>query len=224
VSHQPGRPEALKLARLLHADPEELSYLFPLPSEDVRAYRESVIELLYDDDRELMHRAADAARLMPAHTLAKIGEHALGPLICARLSGLVDPRKAGDIAEHFSVDFLAQLCAELDPRHAADVVASVRPDKIVAAAQVMAERGESVAMGRFVGFLHDDTLARCMDVLDDLALLRIAYVIESDDSLPTVCDRLGAERVERMVSAGKAEGLLDEAAQLRERAEIVQLF
>jgi hypothetical protein len=147
-----SRAEAAKLARLLGLDgPESLTYVHQVPASELRDYREAVTELLYDDDQALLQRTADAARLLPAHTLATIGEHALGPLICARLTGLLDPDRAVEISGHFSIDFLAQLSAELDPRRAVDVVTSMPGDRVLEIAAAMAAAGEHVAMGRFVG-------------------------------------------------------------------------
>ena len=70
-----------------------------MPAPKLRDYREAATDLLYDDESELLARTADASRLLPARTLAAIGEGALGPLICARLTSLLDPRRAAEISE-----------------------------------------------------------------------------------------------------------------------------
>src|SRR5204862_2475051 len=97
----------------------------------LREYREKVVDLLYDDDREQLSRAAEASRLLPAGTLAKIGERPLGPLICAHLSGLLDPQRAAESAQHFPTELLVELAAAMDPRRAVAVIAATPPETVV---------------------------------------------------------------------------------------------
>ncbi len=217
-----SRAETAKLARLLRVeDPQALTFLLPVPAPELRAYREAVTELLYDDDQEMLQRTAEAARLLPARTLAKIGERALGPLICARLTGLLDPRRAVEISAHFTIDFLAQLAGELDPRRAAEVVSAIAADTVVAVSAAMAANGEHVAMGRFVAYLDETALSRCVQTLGDEDLLRVTFVMEGDERLSSVFEMIGAERAERMLAAAPASGLLEEAGDVVARLNVL---
>lgn len=210
-------PEIAKLARLLGpTDPASLAYLEPLPAEELRDYRTAVTDLLFDDDRELLARMAEATRLLPTRTLAKIGERALGPLICARLSGLLDPHRAAEIAGHFQVDFLAELAAEMDPRRAVKVVTATPPPLIVEIALAMAARGEHVAMGRFVAQLDSDTLGDCLHRLSDGDLLRVAYVLEGERGHERMFELLGVERMRELLDGAETQGLGEEARYFRE--------
>lgn len=218
-----GGPEIAKLARLLGLeDPEPLAYLETVPADELRDYRDAVTEELYDDDRELLARMADAARLLPTRTLAKIGEGALGPLICARLSGLLEPQRAAEIAGHFPVDFLAALAAEMDPRRAVEVVTATPPELVVEIALEMAARGEHVAMGRFVTHLDSDTLADCLDRLSDRDLLRVGYVLEGERGQERMFESLGVQRMRELLDGAEAEGLGEEASYLREHLSTSQ--
>jgi hypothetical protein len=207
-----SRAETVKLGRLLGVeDPEGLAFLLSVPARELRAYREAVTDLLYDDDLELLQRTADAARLLPARTLAAIGERALGPLVCARLTGLLDPRRAMEISDHFTVDFLALLAAELDPRHAVELVTAIATDTVVAVSVAMAANGEHIAMGRFVAYLDEQALSLCVEALSDDDLMRVAFVLEGEERLPSVFEMIGAERTERMLAAAHRSGLAEEA-------------
>lgn len=215
-----SRAETAKLGRLLGVeDQRELAFLLPVPAHELRDYREAVTNLLYDDDRELLQRTADAARLLPARTLASIGERALGPLICARLSGLLDPRRATEISEHFTVDFLARLAAELDPRRAVEVVSAITTDTVVAVSVAMAANGEHVAMGRFIAYLDDAALSLCIEALCDEDLLRVVFVMEGEERLTSVFEMVGAERAERILAAAHVNGLLEEAEHVAGRLQ-----
>ncbi len=207
-----------KLARLLGVeDPQALAFVLPVPASELRDYREAVTDLLYDDERELLQRTADAAGLLPARTSAVIGERALGPLICARLSGLLDARRAASISDHFTVGFLARLAAELDPRRTAEVVSATASDAVVAVSLAMATNGEHVAMGRFVGHRDEAALSRCVEALSDEHLLRVVFVMEGDEHLTSVFEIIGAERAARMLAAARESGLVEEAEHVARR-------
>jgi len=192
---------------------------FPWVEDLLARHPEAVTDLLYDDDRELLQRTADAARPLPARTLAAIGERALGPLICARLSGLLDPRRAAEISEHFAVEFLARLAAELDPRRAVEVVSAITTDTVVAVSAAMAANGEHVAMGRFVAYLDEAALSLCIEALCDEDLLRVAFVMEGEGRLTSVFEMIDPERTERMLAAARVNGLLEEAEHVVERLQ-----
>ena len=210
-----SRAEAVKLARLLALDgPESLACVHQVPASELRDYRDAVTELFYEDDGELLQRVADAARLLPAHTLAMMGERALGPLICARLTGLLDPDRAAEISRHFSIDFVAQVAAELDPRRAIDVVTSTPPDRVLEIAVAMAARGEHVAMGRFVVHLDNEALAACIEELSDEDVLQVGFVLEGKERLDEVFEMVGLDRTRRILDRAESMALDEEALDL----------
>jgi hypothetical protein len=218
-----SRAEATKLARLLGLDgPESLAYVHGVPASELRDYRAAVTELLHDDDQALLARTADAARLLPAHTLATIGQHTLGPLICTRLTGLLAPDRAVEISGYFSIHFLAQLSAELDPRRAVDVVTSTPGDRVMEIAVAMAAAGEHVAMGRFVAHLDHATLVGCIGELTDEDMLRIAFVLEGKERLDHVFELVGLKRTQRMLDGADSIRLGDEALDLRDHLNVRQ--
>ena len=218
-----SRAEIAKLARLLGLEsPVSLAYLREVPADEVREYRNAVTDLLYDDDRDLLARMADSARLLPARTLAKVGERALGPLICARLTGVLDPDRAAEIAGHFSIEFLAQLAAELDPRRAVEVVVSTPSRRVLQIALAMAEHGEHVAMGRFVAHLDDETLALCLEQLSDEEVLQVAFVLEGEQPYGRIFDTIGVGRMRRILDDADRNGLGEESEYLIENLSASQ--
>jgi hypothetical protein len=217
-----ARAEVVKLARVLELDEQSLAYLRDVPAEELRSYREGVVDALYDSDRELLSRAADAARLLPAGTLASIGQGVLGPLVCAHLTGLLDPQRAAEIARHFEISFLAELAAELDPRRAVPVVTSTPPETVLEIALAMAARGEHVAMGRFVAHLDDATLTSCLERLSDEDLLRVAFVLEGERAHERMFELAGVERMRALLENAKTLGLAEEASHLRDHLSAAQ--
>ncbi len=213
-----SRAEAAKLGRLLGTtEPDALAFVRDVPAGELSRYREQMTDVLFDGDRPAFQRVADAARLVPSRTAAHIGEHVLGPLICARVTGLVEPERAAEIAQHFSIDFLAELAAELDPRRAAAVIATCSPATVGGVAAAMAACGEHVAMGRFVGHLDRAALVECIARLQDADLVRVAAVLDGGAQLDVLLGLVGEERAERLVECAEALGLGEEAAQLLAR-------
>ena len=186
------------------------------PPSELRDYRDAVTDLLYDDDTALLQRTAEAARLLPARTLATIGEHTLGPLICARLTGLLDPHRAVEISRHFTIEFLARLSAELDPRRAVDVVTAMPGERVLEIAIAMAATGEHVAMGRFVAHLDELDARGCIEKLSDEDDLRVAFVTEGKQRLPEIFELVGTGRTKRILDQAKSNGLGQEALDLRD--------
>ncbi len=210
-----SRAEAAKLARLLRLDtPEALAFVHDVPAGELRRYREELTDLLFDGDRVTFQRLANGARLLPARTAALVGERALGPLICARVTGLVEPSRAADIARSFSVGFLAELAAELDPRRAIDVITAMPQDTICDVAVAMAANGEHVAMGRFVAHLDRAALVDCIARLGDEDLLRVAFVLEDKDRIGALLELVGTERAVGLFAQAAALGVPEQAEDL----------
>src|SRR5437660_10323220 len=110
--------EIAKLARLLAVAPADLGYLAKVPASDLRALREQIEDMLFTAHGQALSRIATASKVLPAGLVAVIGERAFGPLLCARLAGMLEPSRAVDIASRMPAPFLAQLVVHLDPRRA----------------------------------------------------------------------------------------------------------
>ena len=177
--------EVMKLARLLDTPPERLDYLGRLDPADTRALRERANDVFHEDDRRL-GRVALASRIPPAPVTAWIAQHLFGPLLCARVAGLLDTRHAVDLAKRMPPEFLAQLAMHLDPRRARDIIFALPPALIGKVAAELDRRDEHIAMGRFVGNMTDAALLACFAVIDGPTLLRISYFVEEKAQLDHV--------------------------------------
>lgn len=212
------RAEILKLARLLGFQPEEVGYLSALPASEVSQLREQVTELLFDSHLGALKRLASASRLLPVALVAQMGEKAFGPLLSARITGLLDPDKAVDVAARLPDAFLADAAVELDPRRASAVLARMPPERIGAVSAELAARGEYVTMGRFVGHLPDESIRATLDVFGPADTLQVALVLENKERLEDLVELLGPDRLEEMLAAADSAGLGAEARELLEMA------
>ncbi len=212
-----GHAEVMKLARLLDTPVERLAYLEALEPADVRLLRERATDSLYAADGHRFHRVALASRLPPVALTTFIAEHAFGPLLCARVAGLLDTRLAVEIAMRLPTTFVADLAAQLDPRRARDLIAALPPHRIAEVAAELTVRREYIAMGRFVGFMTDAAIVACFGVIDDASLLWISYFVEAKDRLDHVVGLLAEERARSAIRAATAADLWPQALDLLTR-------
>jgi hypothetical protein len=212
-----ARAEILKLARLLNRRPATLSYLEPVPASELRRLREQVTEVVFTSSSKTLGRLAAASKLLPTGVVATIAERAFGPLLAARVTGLLDPSRAVDIAAKLPPEFLADIAIELDPRRASKVIAAIPAAQIRLVTGELVKREEYVTMGRLVGHLSDASVRAAFEVIDDRALLRIAFVLEHKDRLDNLLDLLGPERFEGLTEAAGDANLWPEALDVLSR-------
>jgi hypothetical protein len=224
-----GGLEVLKLARLIGCEPEELGYLEPLDPQVVRDLREQVTGVLFDADRHMLGRVASASKLLPSKLTASIGESVFGPLLCARLTGLLDPHRAVDIAARLPTSFLADVTEYLDPGRASRVIAELPAARVAEIADELVRREQYITMGNVVGHLTKAATLAALEVVDDEALLRTAYVVESKGSLGSLVALLPEERLETIIRTASQAGLWPEALDVighvseRQRGELADI-
>lgn len=203
------RAELIKLSRVLGTSEGEVAFLAPLGVDALRQLEDRVSTALYDEHRRALQSLADAGKLLPASLVAKMSELVFGPMLSARVSGLMDPAKAIEVAARLKTPFLADVCVEMDPRSASELLKRMPTKIIVAVAALLLERREYVTMGRFVDDLTDEAIrAVTLSIDDDEALVRIGFFVERPERLNEVMDLLDDARVRRIVartSSGPAE-------------------
>jgi hypothetical protein len=212
------RAELLKLARLLGQAPDELAYLEAVSVVELRQLREQITEILFDSHLGALKRLALASRLLPVGVVAQMGEKVFGSLLSARITGLLDPDRAVDVAARLPDAFLADVAVELDPRRASAVLARIPADRIAAITRELLARGEFVTVGRFVGHLPDESLRASVDVSGPDDLLQVALVLEQRERLGDFLEMVGPERTEQILGAADRAELGREARELVEQA------
>lgn len=208
------RAELLKLSRLLGVGEGELGYLEGIPSAELRQFRESATERLFDDGARMLGRVGAASRLVPAGLTATIAQKAFGPLLCARSAGMVEASKAVDVARRLPADFLADVVIDLDPRRVVDIIAQVPAELVAPVARELGNRREHVTMGRFLAFVPDHLIATAMGALDDEAMLHTAFVLEHKDRLDHAVGLLPPERLPGILQSAGGLGMWPEVLDL----------
>jgi hypothetical protein len=209
-----SRAEVLQLARLLRLDAAELEYLRELPPEDVARLREQVTDVLFGAHGQVLSRLAAASRLLPIGVVATIGERAFGPMLSARVTGLLEPMRAVEMAAKLPVEFLADIAVELDPRRASEVISRISPVQIADITRVLMRRGEYVTMARFVSYLDIAAISAAVEVMDDPSVLQVVLLLEPGDGLHDLIGLLAPQRLDGIVEAAVAEDLWPEVVEL----------
>jgi len=203
------RVEAIKLARVLGLRPDELADL-ALDAGGLRALRDAASAALFDATGPTLRRVARACKLIPNPMAARLGQSVFGPLLCARIVGLLAPDHGLDLALRMPDRFLADTSVELDPRRAAPLLAALPSDRIVAVAGLLVTRGDHLTLARFVEYLSTETIAAVIaSIEDELVLLHIATFIDSPSRLAELVGLIPLERLRAMIAAaGAAPGEL----------------
>lgn len=197
--------ERIKLARLLGVPTESLDYLESASVADLRALRAAIAASMVEQDRALFGRLVAAARLLPAPVIALIAERAMGPMICARVAGLLDPDQAVDLAKRLSTPFLADLCLQLDPRSAAATLRRMPLPVVLAVAKALLARGEFLTMARFVDVISDEAIAAVARSMPDVALLRVGFFVESRERLNELVGLFDDTRIRAVITVTAQE-------------------
>jgi hypothetical protein len=195
----------------------------------VRVFRERSVAALFDDAPEILDRIAAMTKVLPAGVAAGIAQKALGPRLAAALAGRLEPVRAADIIDRLPAEFTARCCHHLDPRRIAGIMGRLDDDIVVRVALVLADRGDHLTMGRFVGHIRDSALVRILPKLDDATLLHTGFVIDHPERLGHIVELMGEERVSSVIASAADEGLWPEAMAVaamaadRQRARIASL-
>jgi hypothetical protein len=215
--------EITKLARLFGVETEELGYLDQIPAEALRTFRAQATDRLFAGEADRLRRVAVASKLVPVPLTVMIAQIAFGPVLCAATAGLLDPPHAVRVASKCPTTFLADITIHLDPRRAADVIAAVPTDLVVAVAKELLARDEHVTMGRFVSYLKRETLKASIDnIPQDADLLRVAFVMEGKDRLDELIE-LTRDRIPGLVRTAHEQNLWAEALDLIGHASVDSL-
>ncbi|MFE9406067.1 hypothetical protein ACFYNY_30665 [Streptomyces sp. NPDC006530] len=205
-----NRAEIDKLAALLDERPERLAFLAELPTDDLRTLREQAVAALFDHMPDMLDRIARATKLVPAGVAAAISQKALGPRLAAAVAGRLEPARAADIIDKLPVAFTAASCAHLDPRRIEGIVDRLDENLLIRISVALAERGDHLTMGRFVGHLRDSALTRILPQVDDAVVLRTGFAVDQPQRLGAILELMGEDRLARVI-ASAADGLWPEA-------------
>jgi hypothetical protein len=193
--------QLLKLARTLDVPVEQLAYLAEVPDQDLREFRRQVTDLFVEGQEAGLHRVAQAAKLIPAPITAKMVARNRSALLAARMSGVLDPGHAVDVAKRLPVDLLADIAALLDPRHSAAIIGGLPEAAIVAVGKELAAREDWITLGDLVASISDKAARATEAALDGIALVRSAFLVDDAAHLERFVNLAARDKLTEMLSA-----------------------
>lgn len=191
--------ERIKLGRQLHCPVEQITFVDKLDAETMRLLRADITAAMEDDNRGMFGRAAKACALVPNSMLADISENIAGPMLSARIVGMLSPDTAANIALRCSDTFLAAATAYVDPNQAAPLIRQIPPTRVSRIAKLLVAQEEFVTLGRFVNYVDHELIEHVIaDIDSDEALLKAAFYIESGEIINELIHLLPDDRLERL--------------------------
>lgn len=209
-----ARSEVIKLARLLGTDREAIAFMEKVDSASLREFRYQLIDAFYGNEDDGLARFAKVGNLLPASAIAALTKEAVGPVLAARIAGMVDPKQASSVVQKLPVSFVADIAVQIDPRRVTPVIGALPPATLSEIAAELVKRKEFVAMGEMVGAADESTLSTVLDKASDAELLQVAFVTEDKDALQTAISMLSDKRLRNIMKVAGKENLWPAALDL----------
>ncbi len=198
--------ERVKLARLLHTQPEALGYLDQLDLSTLQTLRFSSRRFLLEEHRSLFRRVAAAMRILPAPLAASLGERILGPLLCARIADELDTARVLQLVRHLPTEFVASIAVHVDTDRTRELAAALPLADVLEISRLLVVRREYSLLGDLVGNLPLNLIeAMLRAIRDGEALLRIAFFVENTQRLSDILDVLPPDQVMSVIRAAADE-------------------
>lgn len=222
-----ARAEVVKLARVLGEPQDRFDFLLDAPPADICALREQMTDALQGAHHTVLRKLVSAAGLLPVPVLATVAQKAFGPLLSARLAGMLDGDRGVAIALKLPPPFLADVAAELDPRRATHIIAELPVATVTAVSRELRRREDWITLGRFVGGVPAEISEAGLAELNERQVLEVAFLVDDKSALGTLVERVPAGRHAAFVRAADEydlwHALFDLLAQLDDdlRARVV---
>lgn len=192
--------ERIKLCRLLGVEAAEFAFLGRLPPRAIRQLRQTLWAQRQRRDFLHLRPWLGLARWLPARVAGWCCERLLGLPLVAALAGELSLQQTLAIARLLSPPRLADVCTQLDPRAAHDLVHVLPEDRVLAVSRELLARGDLLTLGRFANHLGDAALQAVLGVIEhDEDLLHTVYFIESRSRLDHILHLLPEARRHRLM-------------------------
>ncbi|MBB3053352.1 hypothetical protein FHS23_004401 [Prauserella isguenensis] len=189
-----ARAEIVKLARVLGQSEQRLEFLRDVPAADIRALRDQATEALHGAHQPVLRKLVAASGIIPVPVLVTLAQKAFGPLLSARLAGLIDGDRGVAIALKLPAPFLADVAAELDPRRAVHILSELPTATVTDVSRELRRREDWITLGRFVGGVPPEIAEAGLAELNERQVLEVAFVVDDKSSLSTLVARQPAEQ------------------------------
>lgn len=209
-----SRIEVTKLASELRAEESDLHFLVSRTPQDLRRLRGHVAEALFTRHEDRVLRLASLSKLLPVPITAKIAELALGPMLSARVAGVLDGRDAAKLAGHLDPKFLTEVSVSLDPKRVAPIVTALPDDLVIDVGRRLLAKGEHLVLGRFVSVVDVRVALAVVESGSAEDLLKVALYTDDTGALDAIVEQLPDEMLAEVLRAADKHNAWDAAVNL----------
>lgn len=212
--------EQLRLARLLGVTPESLHFLGELDAPELASLHDACQAALLARHRPLFQRLASVSKLLPVSLSAWIAEHALGPLLCARIAGELSVAGTLALCRHLSAPFMAEVSLHMESGVLLDIAVHLPDATLQKITRALLARGEYMLLGELVDALPIALIHRiAAQFCSGEEALRTSLFVEQSMRLEALLGVLPGAELQGLsrLAADPRQGLLPEALFLLHR-------
>ncbi|HEY2204370.1 MAG TPA: hypothetical protein VGH99_07835 [Pseudonocardia sp.] len=197
------RAQIIMLAETVDVEPERLAGLERLDVARLRALRERISDVLFDEHAQTFARVSKLAPLVPNALVAKLSEALVPPLVAGRAAGALGtahPGRAAGVLALLSARYMADCAPYLDPRTISALAPVIPVPLLVGAANELMVRRAYVTASRFLNYAGPELIQDFeRGIPDDVGLLMTAALTDTPRRLAVIVRLLPRQRVESIV-------------------------
>ncbi len=205
------RAQLVMLARTLNVPVERVQHFERLGAENVKALREGLANVIFDDHADTFKRLSALVPLAPLSIFLPIVQKLVPALVAGRAAGAVavaHPNKAVPALALLSPSYAADASPYMDPRAIEKIAHLAPPGPTVEIANEILRRKDYATAGLFVDFATPE-LIRAVEqgIEDDEGLLRAGAYVLSPRTLSNVLRVIiesSPARVSRLIATAVA--------------------
>lgn len=209
-----SRVEVTKLASDLGGNAHRLDFLAEHDAGQVRELRMAISAAMFSRNKDKLARIAAMSNRLPASLTAKIAQVALGPMLSARVAGVLAPDDAVKLAKHLDRAFLTELSMGLEPKRVEPILRRLPGEMVIDVGRRLLERGEHITLGRFVASVDVEAAVGVVEGASGSDLLKVALYTEDPKALDAIVQRLSGSTLAGVLRAAAIEDSFDDALTL----------
>lgn len=191
------------LARQMHKQPADLSYLKPLDGQALHRLRSALQTRMLDEFAPTFEKMASGGKIAPDALSAMLCKKVFGPTLTANMSYFTPPAKAAKMCKHFDTEFMAEVSRETIPSRAEEMLKGLPVDLMRPVTRALLESGDYHIMGGFTDYMPEDKITVLMKEIDDPAdNLRISSYCQRKDRIADIATRFDDDTLTAMIRAG----------------------
>lgn len=208
------RIEITKLAHEIGVPEHELAFLVDSEPEHLRDLRSAATAAIFARNESRVKLLASVSRTLPAAVSAKIAQHALGPLLSARVAAALEPKDAAKLAKQLDGSFLAELASSLDPNRTAPILRLLPDDLLVSVGRRILVSGDYPTLGRLISVVPAGVAVQIAAGGSALDVLQVALYADDKTATDAIVRTLSDAVLRQVVVAATEEELYEAAVSL----------